>query len=188
MAEAALKALGPLDRIAAEAPHVPAVDLSLLSGGARFIFRAREAAIGPAGGAFGLALPRTACTLYEGNGRQALWLGPDEWLLKAPGDIAAIETAIEAATAGQPHSLVNVSSRSVGICVKGLKADWALNQFIPRDLSLDAFPVGTCSRTVFAKAEVIIARKGEEEWHIDVWRSFAPYVWGLLEEARMELR
>jgi sarcosine oxidase subunit gamma len=43
-----------------------------------------------------------------------------------------------------------------------------------------------CTRTVFAKAEVVLWRTGADAFHVEVWRSFAPYVLGLLEEAARE--
>jgi heterotetrameric sarcosine oxidase gamma subunit len=43
-----------------------------------------------------------------------------------------------------------------------------------------------CTRTIFAKAQIILWRTGAETFRIEIARSFAPYVWGCLEEARRE--
>lgn len=181
-------AANPLDALAASSGPVEAARLIALGPAARLAFRGREAAIGPAGDAFGVALPREACRSHQAEGRFALWLGPDEWLLIVPGaEPAPIFQAIEAATAGTSRSLVDVSARSVGIEIAGAKAAFVLNQGCPLDLSLDAFPVGMCTRTVFHKAEIVLVRLAPDVFHIDVWRSFAPYVWELLEEGRREL-
>ncbi|MCK0198361.1 sarcosine oxidase subunit gamma [Ancylobacter sp. 6x-1] len=159
--------------------------LKLLPATARLVFRGREAAIGPAGEAFGVALPREACRFNTNGTRSVLWLGPDEWILLAPGEgPAPLFAAIETATAGLPHALVDVSSRSVAFDLSGPKAGFVLNQGNPLDLSLDAFPVGMCTRTVFAKSEIVLRRTAPDSFVVDVWRSFAPYVWQLLEEAR----
>ncbi|WP_421699675.1 sarcosine oxidase subunit gamma [Ancylobacter sp.] len=185
---ASLAPARPLGALAAASRVLPAARLSALGDAARLVFRGREAAIGPAGEAFGVALPREACRFNAANGRFAFWLGPDEWLLLAPGaEAAPLFAAIEAATAGVPHALVDVSARSVGIEIAGDKAAFVLNQGNPLDLSLDAFPVGMCTRTVFHKAEIVLVRHAPDVFHIDVWRSFAPYVWELLEDARREL-
>jgi sarcosine oxidase subunit gamma len=48
------------------------------------------------------------------------------------------------------------------------------------DLGLSAFPIGMCTRTLFGKAEIVLWRTGEAQFHIEVWRSFAGYVWGVL--------
>lgn len=178
----------PLDAIAPGARAIEAARLGTLGPAARLVFRGREAAIGPAGEAFGVALPRAACRFHAAEGRFALWLGPDEWLLIAPGaEPTPIAAAVEAATAGLPHALVDVSARSVGIEIAGPRAAFVLNQGNPLDLSLDAFPVGMCTRTLFHKAEIVLVRHAPDLFHIDVWRSFAPYVWDMLEDGRREL-
>jgi sarcosine oxidase subunit gamma len=181
------KRASALAALAAAAKPVPAAALAPLPEAARFVFRAREGAIEPAGRAFGPALPREARRFVAATGRIAVWLGPDEWLLIAPGEEAApIAAAIEAETAAAPHSLVDVSHRSVGIEVSGGEAAAVLNAGCPLDLSAEAFPVGAATRTVLAKAEIVLMRTGPETFRIDVWRSFAAYVWQYLEEARRE--
>lgn len=179
----------PLDALAPLARAIPAATLTALGPAARLAFRGREAAIGPAGEAYGVPLPREANRLAAGaQGRVALWLGPDEWLLIAPGeDPAPIVGAIERSVGALPHSLVDVSSRSVGIAVEGDKAAYVLNQGVPLDLSLAAFPVGMATRTLLGKAEIVLVRTAPETFHIDVWRSFAAYVWQYLDGARREL-
>ncbi len=178
----------PLDALADRARPIEAARLTALGPAARLAFRGREAAIQAAGEAFGVALPREANRRNEANGRHALWLGPDEWILLAPGaDPAPLFAAVEAATDGLPHALVDVSARSVGIELAGPKAAFVLNQGNPLDLSLEAFPVGSSTRTVFHKAEIVLSRLAPDVFHIDVWRSFAPYVWEMLEQGRREL-
>jgi sarcosine oxidase subunit gamma len=43
-----------------------------------------------------------------------------------------------------------------------------------------------CTRTVFSKADILLWRTAEEAFHIEVWRSFAGYVTGLLREIAVE--
>ncbi|MCS0497629.1 sarcosine oxidase subunit gamma [Ancylobacter sp. MQZ15Z-1] len=177
----------PLDTLAAAPRDVAVARLVALGPAARLVFRGREAAIGPAGEAFGVPLPREACRVNAADGRYALWLGPDEWMLLAlDTDPAPIFAAIEAATAGLPHALTDVSARSTGIEIAGPQAAFVLGQGCPLDLSPEAFPVGMCTRTLFHKAEIVLVRTAPDIFHIDVWRSFAPYVWELLEEGRRE--
>jgi sarcosine oxidase subunit gamma len=180
-----------LAMIAAATTPLPAADLKVIgNNSARFVFRGREAAIGPAGDAFGTALPRRRGAYSVSGDRIALWLGPDEWLLLVPGatDPVPIAAAIEAATAGVPHSLVDVSHRQLCIEVSGPEAATVLAAGCPLDLSVAAFPVGTATRTVLAKAEIVLARTGPDVFHIEVWRSFSAYVWNYLDEARREFR
>ena len=140
-----------------------------------------------AGAAFGVALPQTACRAATAGNRSALWLGPDEWLLLAEdGATDAIEAAFAEGMAGHPHSLVDVGHRNTAIEIAGPAAADVLNAGCPLDLRLDAFPVGMCTRTVFAKAEIVLWRLDDQRFRVEVWRSFAGYLWGLLDEIRRE--
>jgi sarcosine oxidase subunit gamma len=154
----------------------------------RLIFRGDDAARASAGAAFGVAPPEQACRATSEGGRSALWLGPDERLLLAPdGEVGAIATACASALAGQAHSLVDVSHRQVGFVVRGPHAEWLLESQCPLPLNLRDFPVGMCTRTLFAKAELVLWRVGEHSFHVEVSRSFAAYLLGLLQEVAGEL-
>lgn len=170
------------------ATPAPAAALAPLPPMARFVFRGRPAAVEVAGKAFGVALPTTACRAAVADSRAALWLGPDEWLLlAAESEAAAIEQAFATALGGLPHSLVAVGHRNTALELVGPDAALVLNAGCPLDLSPDAFPVDGCTRTVLGKAEIVLWRTDPDRFHIEVWRSFARYVWQLLEEARREL-
>ena len=154
--------------------------------GSRLVFRGPDSAAAAAGGAFGLALPETLNRAASDGTRTAFKLGPDEWLLLGPvEEEASLFSAIEAAVA-QPHSLVDVSHRNVAIMLDGALAADVLNAGVMLDLELDAFPVGMATRTLFAKTEIVLWRKGPNSFHVEVWRSFAPYLHGLLSEASLE--
>ncbi|MGH7080300.1 MAG: sarcosine oxidase subunit gamma [Acetobacteraceae bacterium] len=156
----------------------------------RFILRGRAAAIRAAGASFGCALPeQSGRTAVLGGGRAALWLGPDEWLLLAPGaEGASLALALEEAMGADPHSLVEVSHRQIALEVFGPHAAAILNAGCPLDLDPEAFPVGMCSRTVLAKSEIVLWRTAPETFHVEIARSFARYVRGFLEEASREYR
>ena len=159
---------------------LPAASRHSLRGGAE----ARAAA----SRAFGVDLPAAACRAATAGDRAALWLGPDEHLLIAPeAEAAAVAAALGAALAGLPHSLVDVSHRQVAFAVKGPDAAWLLAHGCPLDLDPTVFPVGMCTRTVFVKAEILLWRTAEDAYRVEVWRSFADYVVGLLNETALEL-
>ncbi|HET8690894.1 MAG TPA: sarcosine oxidase subunit gamma family protein [Steroidobacteraceae bacterium] len=152
---------------------------------ARFVLQGGPVAREAAGGAFGVPMPEAACRANTGGGRAALWLGPDERLLLAPeGTQAGVAAALAAALAGIPHSLVDVSERQVAIRVDGPAARDLLATGCPLDLDPEAFPVGACTRTLFAKAEALLWRRAAEEYHLEVGRSFAEYVRGCLRSAQ----
>jgi len=152
----------------------------------RFIFRGDEAARVACSAALGAELPARLGAAGEGKNCAALWLGPDEWLLiHEGGDPEMFPTRIGLALESRTFSLVDVSSRQIGVSVSGEKAARALSAGCPLDLSPVAFPVGAATRTIFDKAEIVLWRRGEATFQAEVWRSFAPYlVAALIEAAR----
>lgn len=150
----------------------------------RLVLRGDAAVAAAASAAFGVALPTRPLTASEAGPRAALWLGPDEWLLLAPAaELAGIMRSLETALAQLPHSLVDVSHRQLGLLLAGWLAARVLSSGCPLDLSMRAFPVGMVVRTVFHKAEIVLWRQADG-LHLEVWRSFAPYVAGHLAAAR----
>ncbi|MDE2138528.1 MAG: sarcosine oxidase subunit gamma family protein [Gammaproteobacteria bacterium] len=151
---------------------------------ARWILRGGADARAAAAAALQTPIPDQACRAAGAGGRAALWLGPDEWLLLAPaadGDVVA--AALAGALAATPHSLVDVSHRQVALELTGAQAALLLAVGCPLDLEPAAFPVGMCTRTMLAKAEIVLWRTGPEVFRIEVWRSFAPYVSAFFGEA-----
>jgi sarcosine oxidase subunit gamma len=136
------------------------VELVAHDPGSRHILR------GPAGFTLldGVTLPGEPCRAAEHGARAALWLGPDEWLLLGFG---APET---------DFALVDVSDRQLGFRLHGEQAGPLLAAGVPLDLAEPAFPVGMCARTLFEKAEIMLWRRGAEDWQIEIARSFAPYL------------
>lgn len=163
----------------------PDESLRLLPPATRFILQCGKAARDAAGRAFGLAMPEAACRAESAAGRTALWLGPDERLLIAPeGQETTLERELEAALEGLPHSLVDVSHRQAALSVAGPRARALLSSGCPLDFDDAAFPAGMCTRTVLARAEVVLWRSSPEEYHLETGRSFAGYVLGWLREAQ----
>jgi sarcosine oxidase, subunit gamma len=182
MADAALNPRSPLEDLAL--PTGPRFALGEAPPAARFILRGSEAVRVSCGMAFGADLPSQLGPAGEGAGRAALWLGPDEWLLIADGaDATDIGGVLESVLDGTAHSLVDVSHRQIGLTASGPAAARVLNAGCPLDLDLKAFPVGMATRTVFDKVEIVLWRRAEATFHIEIWRSFAPYLVGSLAEA-----
>jgi sarcosine oxidase subunit gamma len=151
---------------------------------ARLVFRGRGATADAAGRAFDLDLPREACRAAASDDRAALWLGPDEWLLLTLCSGAmTIAGQLTAALSGMPHSVVDVSHRNAALELTGPRAATALNAGCPLDLHPTSFPTGMCTRTLLAKAEIVLWRTGPQRFHVETWRSFADYVWRFLEQA-----
>jgi sarcosine oxidase subunit gamma len=80
-----------------------------------------------------------------------------------------------------------VSHRQFALEVSGPHAEVILRGACPLDLDISGFPVGACTRTVLAKADITLWRTAEHTFHVEVWRSFAGYVGGLIIEIAREL-
>lgn len=133
----------------------------------------------------GLALPAQANTASVNDVKQLLWLGPDEWLLKArDGTGEAIDSALRAALAGQHFSTVQVGSGNTTFTVEGDASGDLLSRACPLDLHQRAFPSGALAQTHMAKANVTLyCLKAQAQYEITVRRSFADYLFRWLCEA-----
>jgi sarcosine oxidase, subunit gamma len=155
-----------------------------LPAAARWILRGGPTVRLAAEGGLGLALSAAACRAVARGDSAALWLGPDEWLLIAPARLAsALPALLHRALGELPHSLVDVSHRQTALALSGPQAPTLLAAGCPLDLDASAFPVGMCTRTMLAKAEIVLWRTGSLEFRVEVWRSFAAYVSQFLAEA-----
>jgi sarcosine oxidase subunit gamma len=160
------------------------VEITELTGLGRLSLRGGPPVLAAAGEAFGVSLPLEACRSAEGDARAALWLGPDEQLLLVQqSDWDSALAALRARLAGLPHALVDISQRQVALQVSGAHAADLLNSGCPLDLHRQAFLVGMCTRTLFAKASIVLWRTAADAFHLEVWRSFLPYAQQLLHES-----
>ncbi len=155
------------------------VTLTVLAPAERISLRAPSASLGALSEALGVELPRKPKTSATTSSRTALWLGPDEWFVFDDGgkDPLADCAGVEAL-----HSAVAISHRNVAISVTGPAAANAVSSGCPQDLSLTAFPVGACSRTLLGKVEIVLYRQAEDAFRVECWRSFSNYVWTFLVE------
>ncbi|BDA86036.1 sarcosine oxidase subunit gamma [Aureimonas sp. SA4125] len=171
-----------LEALAGHYAAGPGVSLVPLAARAHVSLRAHPDAVSAVGGALGLSLPGKPKTSVVAEGVSALWLGPEDWLLVGGTPASQMIAAIEG-SGTVLHSAVDVTDRYVGIRIEGPAAEAVLSSSCPQDLRLQSFPVGAVSRSVFAKADMVIWRRGESEFELFCVRSFADYVWGLLTEA-----
>ena len=136
--------------------------------------------------ALGLSLPTKIGEMRGTGKRNALCLGPDEWLILCNAEERADLTKSSALLYDTtPHSLVDVSYRELAIEITGPGAETLLSTCCPRDLTRLAEGHGT--RTVFDAAQVVIIRTGAETFHLFIWRTFYPHVRGLMSLAENEI-
>ncbi|HEX9413331.1 MAG TPA: sarcosine oxidase subunit gamma family protein [Ktedonobacterales bacterium] len=177
------------DAVHARPPRIEASAwLQPLPSATRLSFCGDETAQHAALVALGLPSSMTPCRAASTGARASLWLGPDERLLLAPaGERSTLLAILGNALAGHAHSLVDISQRQLAFELCGPNAALLLNAQCPLDLSLEAFPVHMCTRTVYAKSEIVLWRTAGDRFHVEVWRSFADYVLTLLRTVAREL-
>ena len=105
----------------------------------------------------------------------ALWLGPDEWLV-----LGAREEDFPNAWAA-----VDVSANRVCLELSGEGAADVLARGCALDLHTTAFPPGTCAQTLLARAQVILYRPEENVFRLLVRPSYADYLRAWLRDAMM---
>ncbi len=138
--------------------------------------------------ASGLEPPTEPNTAVGGNGRTALWLGPDEWLIvTAPGEEGATCASLRAMRLGQHFAVTDVGEGRGVIGLAGPRARDVLAKGCPLDLHPRAFGPGRCAQSTLAKALVILHQTSDRpDYDIYVDRSFADYLWTWLEDAAAE--
>ena len=155
--------------------------------GSRLILQCDAAARSAATAVWGVPFSEERCLAQSLGERATLWLGPDEHLLwQASREVAPPIADLERALATHAHSLVDVSHRQVALEIFGPHAETILAGACPLDLDARQFPVQMCTRTVLAKAEIVLWRTAPEAFHVEVWRSFQGYAEALLGEIGRE--
>ena len=170
-------------------PSAPAAEwIRTMQPAVRFILHGNAQVRALAAPAWGVPFSEEACRAKEQGSRATLWHGPNEYLLLG-GDAEsefAVGDELERALKSVPHALVNVSHRQFAIEVSGPHAATIINGACPLDLDLSEFPIGMCTRTLLAKADIVLWRTREDAFHLEIWRSFQGYVSGLLQELARE--
>lgn len=143
----------------------------------------------PVASALGCTLPPVANTASRGKDCEVLWLGPDEWLIVAPGHAGdVLHASLGAALRGVHHALTDVSANRTIIEISGDHARLVLAKGCPLDLHAARFKSAQCAQTLLARSQVILqcvqARPG---LRILVRNSFAPYLAEWLIDAAAEL-
>jgi sarcosine oxidase subunit gamma len=158
-----------------------AVNIEAVLPASRVSLRVAADSVGKVTRPLGFKLPLLPKTSISKNGRSALWLGPDEWLVidNDPKNIFGLMGRLGKVDC----SAVDISHRNTAILVSGVGVEDLLSSGCLQDLALQSFPVGSCSRTIFGKIEIVLWRLDELTFHIEVWRSFSDYLWDYLLDA-----
>lgn len=169
------------------APRTPGW-LSVANPVSRFVLQGELPTLAAAASALGFGSDVSTNEARDNGQFALLWLGPDERLILAWQEGARqLAARMASALAGHAHSLVEVTHRQVSRCVRGEGITELLNCGCPQDLDITQFAVDRCSRTLYNKAEIVLWRRGPNEFHVEIWRSYADYFERWLIEAAQDL-
>lgn len=148
------------------------------------------------GKSLGGELPGEPCTATRSTvpsigDVEALWLGPDEWLiLAAPGRQRDLEGLLRTAIGDSPGAVTDVSAQRTALSLSGPAARETLARGCAIDLDPRVAPAGTCVQTLLARAGVTIVVRDERaaEFLLLVRASFAQYLAAWLVDACTELQ
>jgi sarcosine oxidase, subunit gamma len=132
-----------------------------------------------AGDGSALGFPTEPNTWTRLGEREALWLGPDEWLVVAAADAAEVVADLESSLAGSHHSVVDVSANRVMIELAGAARLELLSSASPIDLDPRSWTEARCAQTLFGAAQVLLQER-REGTRLFVRPSFATYVVDML--------
>lgn len=124
-------------------------------------------------------LPLAANSSQLCGEQRVFWLGPNEWLIVAPGkdrfDLRALKYAND------------ISGGQIVLRLSGAVVGQVLAKGCTLNLADDKFAVGTCAQAGLAKASVLISRIDDAgSFDIVVRRSFAEYLVKWLHSAGRE--
>ena len=138
--------------------------------------------------ALGFVLPVQPNTVSNGDGKQALWLGPDEWLILTPPDEQGpVSDRLGEVLDGVHSSVTDISGGQTLINLSGEHSREVLAKGCALDLHPRAFGEGRCAQTLVAGVGVTLRWAGPEpSFDLIVRRSFAEYLALWLHDAALE--
>lgn len=132
--------------------------------------------------ACGVVLPAKPSTFTATANTMALWISPDEWWLLAPRVARdGLLTALRQATAGQHAQVADNSGGVACLHVAGPQHVSLLRHLSPYDI--ESLTVGRCVSTVVPKAGVTVLRGDDDGVLLLFRRSFADWLWRLVERS-----
>ncbi|RDU96378.1 sarcosine oxidase subunit gamma [Trinickia dinghuensis] len=132
----------------------------------------------------GARLPTKPNTIVQGNGYDALWLGPDEWLVRSSeARTPELEGKLRTALGALFASVVDVGSGYTVLEVSGERVRDVISRGCPLDLHPKVFGQGQCAQSHYFKAPVVLIPTGDNSFDLIVRRSFGDYFLRILTDA-----
>lgn len=132
----------------------------------------------------GARLPAQPNTVVRGGECDALWLGPDEWLVRSnearkPELEGKLRTALGASFA----SVVDVGSGYTVLEASGARVRDVIARGCPLDLHPKLLQRGQCVQSHYFKASIVLVPTADDAFDIIVRRSFADYFCRIMLDA-----
>lgn len=129
----------------------------------------------------GGALPQTMGVAHT-NKAVTLWLSPDEWLVIAPyAHKESLLNDLLAAIDGRIAQVVDNSGGYTSLRLTGEPHMQLLRHLTPYDV--ESLKIGQCAATLMSKSGVTLVRTTEHGMTLVCRRSFADYIWCLIQKA-----
>jgi sarcosine oxidase, subunit gamma len=140
------------------------------------------------GSYLGVDLPTTPSTWVETDRVQAIWLGPDEWLVTSSFHTAQeLEAGLREAVSGR-GAVIDVSGQRTTLWLTGENARDVLAAGCAIDLHPRVFRSGAAAQTLLGLTNVVLLALDDTgtSYHIHVRSSFAQYLAKFLLDAAIE--
>ncbi|RDJ97265.1 sarcosine oxidase subunit gamma [Paraburkholderia lacunae] len=133
--------------------------------------------------------PAEPNTVAKSASYDALWLGPDEWLVRStePVQTGALGAKLAEALQGTYSAAVDVGSGSTVVEISGECVREVLSRGCPLDLHPRLFGEGQCAQSHYFKASIVLIPSGRDTFEIVVRRSFADYFCRIILDAAASL-
>jgi sarcosine oxidase, subunit gamma len=142
-----------------------------------------------ASAALGVDLPTAPNTWVPAGTGQAVWLGPDEWLLSSTTEAPEeLEARVRAAVLPLGGSATDVSAQRIGLRLTGARARDVLAKGCSIDLHPRVFGRGSSAQTTLGRAGVVLLALSDagDDYAVLVRSSFAGYLADWLLDAALE--
>lgn len=157
----------------------PFLDLANVRGDAR-----DRAFIAAVEGAIGVRLPTKPNTVARGAEYDALWLGPDEWLIRSTeARKPELEGKLRTALGTLFASAVDVGSGYTVVEASGERVRDVIARGCPLDLHPQVLQPGQCAQSHYFKASIVLIPTAYDAFELVVRRSFADYFCRIMLDA-----
>ncbi|WP_025373766.1 sarcosine oxidase subunit gamma [Advenella mimigardefordensis] len=138
----------------------------------------------------GITLTTEPNTTTENDHYCAMWLSPDEWMIRRKGSgVGDLARHLEMALQGIFCAVTDQSSAYSVLQLSGPKARSVLSKGCPLDLHPRVFGAGQCAQSHYYKTSVLLRgldNGAGDRWEIIVRRSFADYAVRMLVDGMWE--